>query len=161
MTESITEDVHRLYANINTMPFNISDISICTFWYPWESWTQLPSVTEGQMHCLNALLLLFIHQIMSNISWLQHARLPCSLPSPRVCPSSCPLNWWCHSTVSFSVVLFLSCLQSFAASGSFPTSQLFISGVQSIGASASASLLPKSIQRWFPLRLTGLISLLF
>ena len=160
MTESIREDVHRLYANINTMPFNIRDVSIHTFRYPWESWTQLPSVTEGQMHCLNALLLLFSHQIMSNISRLQHARLPCSSPSPRVCPSSCPLNWWCHSTVSFSVVLFLSCLQSFPASGSFP-SQLFISGVQSIGASASASILPKSIQSWFPLRLTGLISLLF
>ena len=106
------------------------------------------------------LLLSFSHQIMSSISWLQHARLPCSSSSPRVCPSSCPLNWWCHSTIASSVDPFFSCLQFFPASGSFPTSQLFLSGVQSIGASASASILPKSIQGWFPLRLTGLISLL-
>ena len=76
---------------------------------------------------------------------------------PRVCPSSCPLHWWCHPTISCSVALF-SCLQSFPASGSFPMSQLFASGSQRIGASASH--LPMSIQGWFPLRLAGLISLL-
>jgi len=91
---------------------------------------------------------------------VQHAKLPCPSPSPVVCPSSCPMNQWCHPTISSSVVPFSSCHRSFPASGSFPVSWLFVSGGQSIEASASASVLPKSIQGWFPLRLTGLISLL-
>ena len=93
-------------------------------------------------------------------SELQHALLPCSSLSPRICSSSCPLSWWCHSTISFSVIPFYTCLQSFPSSGSFPMSQFFVSGDQSIGASASASVLPMNIQDWFPLELTGLISLL-
>ena len=91
---------------------------------------------------------------------LQHAGLPCPSPSPGVCPSSGPLNRWCHPTISFFVALFSFWLQSFPAWGSFPVSQLFESGGQSIGASASASFLPKNIQGWFPLGLTDLISLL-
>ena len=87
---------------------------------------------------------------------LQHARLPCPSPSPGVCSNSCPLNWWCHPSISSSVGPFSSCLQSFPASGSFPVSQLFIPGGQSIGSSASASVLPMNIQGWFPLGLTGL-----
>ena len=84
-------------------------------------------------------------------------RLP-SLPlSPKVFPSSCLLPRWCHPTISSSVELFSFCLQSFPASGSFPMSQLFISDSQSIGVSASASVLPMSIQGWFPLGVTGLI----
>ena len=82
------------------------------------------------------------------------------LHSPKVCSNSCPLSRWCHPTISSSVIPFPSCLQSFPASGSFPVSQLFTSGVQSIGASASASVLPMNIQGWFPLGWTGLISLL-
>ena len=76
--------------------------------------------------------------------------------------NSCPFSLWCHPTISSSVVPFSSCLQSFPASGSFPMSCLFASGSQSIGASASASawVLPMNIQDWFPLKLTGLISLL-
>ena len=100
---------------------------------------------------------------MSSSLWphgLQHARLPCSSPSPGVCPSSCRLNWWCHPTISSPVAPFSFCLQSFPASGSFPMNQLFTSGGQSIGASASASVLLNSIQSLFHLRLTGLISLL-
>ena len=85
---------------------------------------------------------------------------PVSSPSPRVYPSSCPLNQLCHPTISSSVTLYSICLQSFPGSGSFPINQLFVSGDQSNGASASASLLLKSIQGWFPLRSTGLISLL-
>ena len=99
-------------------------------------------------------------------SWLtlqthewQHARLPCSSLSPRVCSNSCPLSWWCYLTFSSSVIPFSFCLQHFLASGSFPVSWLFASGGQSIGASASASVLPVYIQGWFPLGLTGLISL--
>ena len=91
---------------------------------------------------------------------LSHARLPCPSPSPRVCSNSCPLSWWCHPTISSSVVPFSSFLQSCSASESFPTSQPFTSGGQSSGASASASVLPMNIQDWFLLRLTGLISLL-
>ena len=99
----------------------------------------------------------FSHQIMSNSLWphgLQHARLPCPSPTSRVCSNSCPLSQWYNPTISSSVVPF-SCLQSFPASGSFQMSQLFISGRQSIGASASASVLPMNIQDWFPLGLTG------
>ena len=70
--------------------------------------------------------------------------------------NSCPLNWWCQPTISSSVTPFSSCLQSFPASGSFPVSQLFTSGGQNIGASASASVLPMNIWWWFPLGLTGL-----
>ena len=88
----------------------------------------------------------------------QHARPRCPSLSPAVCPDSCPLSRWCHPTVSSSVIPF-SCLQSFPASGSFSMNQLFTSGGQSIGASASASVLPMNIQYWFPLGLTDLISL--
>ena len=90
---------------------------------------------------------------------LQHARLPCPSPTPRDCSNSCPLSQWWHPTISSSVVLFSSFLQSFPASGSFPMSQFFASGGQSIGVSASASVLPMNIQDWFPLGLSGLISL--
>ena len=90
---------------------------------------------------------------------LQHSRLACPSPSSRACSNSCPLNQWCHRTISSSVFPFSSCLQSFPESGSFPVSWLFKSGGQSIWASASAPVLPMNIQGWFPLGLTGLISL--
>ena len=82
---------------------------------------------------------------------LQHARLPCPSSTPRAYSKSCPLSRWCHPTISSSVVPFSSCLQSFPASGSFQMSHLFTSGGQSIGDSASASVLPMNIQDWFPL----------
>ena len=85
---------------------------------------------------------------------LQHARPPCPSPTPGVCSNSCPLSRWCHPTISSSVLPFSSCLQSFPASGSFLMSQFFASGGQSIGFSASASVLPMNIQYWFPLGLT-------
>ena len=91
---------------------------------------------------------------------LQHTRLPCPSPTPGACSNSCQLSQWCHPIISSSVIPFSSCSQSFPASGSFPMSRLFTSGGQSIGASASASVLPVNIQGWFPLGLTGLISLL-
>ena len=89
---------------------------------------------------------------------LQHARLPCPSPTPRICSNSYPLSWWCHSIISSSVVPFSSCPQSFPASGSFPVSQFFVSGGQSTGPSASASVLPMNIQDWFLLGMTGWIS---
>ena len=88
----------------------------------------------------------------------QHARPPCSSPTPRVHPNPCPLSWWCHSTISSSVIPFSSCPQSFPASGSFQMSQLFASGGQSIGVSASTSVLPMNTQDW-SLGWTGWISL--
>ena len=86
----------------------------------------------------------------------QHARPPCPSPVPRVYPNSCPSSRWYHPAISSSVVPFSSCPQSLPASGSFPMSQLFTSGGQSIEVSASASVLPMYIQDWFPLELTGL-----
>ena len=105
--------------------------------------------------------LLFSQSVMSNSLrpyGLQHARFPCPSPAPGACSNSCPLNQWCHPTFLSSVVPFSSCPQSFLASGSFQMSQFFASGGQSIGASASVSVLPMNIQDWFPLGLTGLIS---
>ena len=89
---------------------------------------------------------------------LTYTRLPCPSPPPRAYSNSCPLSWWCHPTISsFS---FSSCLQSFPASGSFPMSKFFALCGQSVGPPASAPVLPMNIQGWFPLGLTGLISLL-
>ena len=90
---------------------------------------------------------------------LQHARLLCPSPTPRAYSNSCPSSRWCHPTISSSVNPFSSCLKSFPAAGSFQMSRLFASGGQSIGVSASASILPMNIQDWFPLGFTGLISL--
>ena len=99
---------------------------------------------------------------MSNSLWphgLQHTRLPCLSPTPRAYYNSCPSSQWCHPSISSSVIPFSSCLQSFPASWSFPMSQPFTSGDQSIGVSASASVLPVNIQDWFPLGLICWISL--
>ena len=90
---------------------------------------------------------------------LQHARPPCPSPTPGVHPNSCPLSWWCHPTISSSVVPFSSCLQSLPASESFPMSQLFAWGGQNIGVSALSSFLLKNTQDWSPLEWTGWISL--
>ena len=87
----------------------------------------------------------FSRSVTSDSLWphgLQHTRLPCPSPTPRIYPNSCPLSRWCHPTISSSIIPFSSCSQSFPASGSFPMSQFFTSGGQSIGASASASVLP-------------------
>ena len=134
------------------------------------------------VHCLNWwegmrifwLMLRFIHlfnisfvvvQSLSHVQLfaphgLQHTRLPCPSPTPGVCFNSCPSSQWCHPPISSSVIPFSSLPQSFPASGSFPVSQFFASGGKSIGASASASVLPMCIQSWFAFGLTGLICLL-
>ena len=96
----------------------------------------------------------FSCSVMSDSLWLhepQHTRPPCPSPTPGVYPNSCPSSRWCHPTISSSVVPFSSCPQSFPASGSFQMSQLFASGGQSIGVSASPSVLPMNIQDWSPL----------
>ena len=105
----------------------------------------------------------FSHSVMSDSlqpHGLQHTRFPCPSPTPRAYSNSCPSSWWCHPTISSSVIPFSSHLQSFPASGAFQMSQLFASDGQSIGVSASASVLPMNIQNWFPLGWTGWISLL-
>ena len=94
------------------------------------------------------------------IPWGAKHQLPCPSPTPGACSNSCPLSQWCYLAISSSVIPFSSCSQSFPASGSFPMSQLFASGAQSIGVSASASLFSMNIQDRFPLGWTGLISLL-
>ena len=104
----------------------------------------------------------FSHSVTSDSLWphgLQHTRPPCPSPTPGVYPNSCLLSSWCHPTISSSVVPFFSCLQSFPASESFTMSWLFASDGQSIGASASISVLPMNTQDWSPLGWTGWISL--
>ena len=104
----------------------------------------------------------FSHSVVSNslrTHELQHTRPPCPSPTPVVYPNSCPSSRWCHPAISSSVIPFSSCPLSLPASGSFPMSQLFAWDGQSIGVSASASVLPMNIQGWFPLGWTGWISL--
>ena len=104
----------------------------------------------------------FSHSVVSNSLWphgRQHTRPPCPSPIPRAYSNSRPSSQWCHPTISSSVGPFSSCLQFFPASGSFPMSQFFASGGQSIGAIASASVFPMNNQNWFPSGLTGLMSL--
>ena len=106
----------------------------------------------------------FSCSVMSDSLWsheLQHARPPCPSPTPGVHSDSCPLSQWCHPAISSSVISFSSCPQAPQASEIFPMSQLFAWGGQSIGVSASASVLPMNIQDCFPLGLTGWISLQF
>ena len=104
----------------------------------------------------------FSHSVMTNSlqpHGLQQCKLPCPSPTPRAYSNSCPLSLWCYPTISFSVIHFSSCLQSFPTSGSFQMSPFFASGGQSIGVSASTSVLPMNTQDWSPLGRTGLISL--
>ena len=130
----------------------LSNIPLCictTLLYPFICrWTSIDMLPCSQ----------FSHSVMSDSFWphgLQHARPLCPSPTPRVYSNSCPLRQWCHPTISSCVIPFSSCPQSFPASGSFQMSQLFISGGQSIGVSASTSVLPKNTQDWSPLRWTG------
>ena len=104
----------------------------------------------------------FNHSVRCDSLWpheSRHARPPCPSPTPGVHLDSCPSSWWCHSAISSSIFPFSSCPQSLPASESFPMSQLFARGGQSIGVSASASVLPVNTQDWSPLRWTGWLSL--
>ena len=125
---------------------------------PAYDWKIQPSI----LHYVLCISVQFSRSVVSD-SWRphgpQHARLPCPSPTPGVYPNSCPLTQWCHPTISSSVVPFTSCHQSFAAWGSFQMSQFFTWGGQSIGVSASTSVLPVNTQDWSPLGWTGFISL--
>ena len=132
-------------------------VTIVYFKKIWEMPTFLINIVKP---CISSVQ--FSHSFMSDSLWPhepEHARPPCPSPIPRVYPNSCPLSPWCHLTISSSVIPFSSCPQSFPASGSFPMSQLFAWGGQSIGVSASASVLPMNTQDWPPLGWTGWISL--
>ena len=121
-------------------------------WLTHNTHTYIVQFSSVQFNC----------SVVSYYLWphgLQHARPPCPSPTARVYSNSSLLSRWCHPTISSSVVPFFSCLQSFPASGSVQMSQLFASGGQSIGVSASTSVLPVNIQDWFPLGWTGWISL--
>ena len=143
----------------------------CLFLLQWIFLTQ--GSNPGLLYCRQILYHLshqgsylssvqFSRPVMSNSLLpheLQRARPPCSSATPGVHPNSCPLSRWCHLTISSSVIPFSSCLQSFPTSGSFQMSQLFPSDGQSVGVSASTSVLPMDIQDWSPLGWTGWISL--
>ena len=141
----------------------------CQNFLPFRGWIIFSCVCIPHLACpfiwpwtfRLLLLLLFSRSVMSNSlqpGGLQHTRIPCPSPSPGVYSDSCPLSQWCYLTISSSATPFSFC-QSFPASRSFPMSPLFASGGQSVGASASAPILPMNIQGWFPLGLTGFISL--
>ena len=144
--------------------------------WPWASATHLHLLCFHSVWCTHEPAILPLqmyfqtnsvqvsHSVVSNSLWphgLQHSRPPCPSPTPAACSNSCPSSWWCHPTISSSVILFFSCLQSFPASGSFPRSQFFALDGQSIGVSSLASVLPMNIQDWFSLGWTGLSSLQF
>ena len=127
--------------------------------------TQLQTPTASPGWCLGFWpkgSVQFSHSVVSNSlrpPGVQHDRFPCPSPTPRACSNSSLLSRWCYLTISSSVILFSSCLQSFLASGYFPVSHFFTSGSQSIGVSDSASVLQRNIQDWFLLGLTSWISL--
>ena len=132
----------------------------------WCFWTEvLEKTLESPLDCKEIKplsLVQFSRSVMFDSlrpHGLQHTRPPCPSPTPGVYSNSCPSSRWCHPTISSSVILFSSCLQSFPTSRSFQMSQFFTSGGQSIGVSASASVLPMNIQDWFPLGWTSWISL--
>ena len=129
---------------------------------PWTSWSPPQGRISAQLLRGTFQLVQFSQSVMSDSLQLhepQHARLPCPSPTPRAYSNSCPSSWWCHPTILSSVVPFSSHLQSFPASGSFPMNRFFTSDGQSIRVSASAWVLPVNIQDWYPLGLTGWISL--
>ena len=132
-------------------------LAICSYFWKYIrplKWEQKSTLLHSSVQ--------FSRSVVSDSLWphrLQHTRPPHPSPTSRVYSNSCPLSRWCHPTILSSVVPSSPCLQSFPASGSFPMSQIFASGGQSIGVSASASVLPMNIQDWSPLGWTGWISL--
>ena len=127
------------------------------FWVPYRTLNSPRTFPKSMLISVQ-----FSHSVMADSlrpHEPQHARPPCPSSTPGVHPNLCPSSWWCHPTISSSVVPFSSCPQSFPASGSFQMTQLFASGGQSIGVSASTTVLPMNTQAWSPLGWTGWISL--
>ena len=157
---------HKLYSPWNSLAQNIGigSLSLLQQSSQTKDWTQVSHISSGaftswatrEAHAKRV----FYNQFSSvahlcptlcEPHGLQHDRLSCPLPNPRVCSNSCPSSQWCHPTISSSVIPFVSCLQSFPALGSFQMSQCFASSGQSIGVSALSSVRPLNIQDWFPL----------
>ena len=139
------------------MPWKIYSSGSIVFYYSWVLWCTSCTVNVSKFQSAQ-----FSCSVVSNslrLHGLQHTKPLCPSPVPGVYSDSCPLSQWCHPTISSSVVPFSSCLQSCPASGSFQMSQLFASGGQSIGVSASTSVLPVNTQDWSPLGWTGWIPL--
>ena len=124
-------------------------VFVCVYLYLWIGFSvsQLKLNYCSSVQSLSRVWLFVTHE-------LQHTRLPCPSPSPGACSNTRPLSRWCHPTILSSVIPFFSHLQPFPASGSFPVSHFCASGGQSVGASASASVLPMNIQDWFPVGLS-------
>ena len=141
-------------------PWPEREVEVAWVLLPLQNMSAVPKMLNEVETTTRSLKIAVLVQLLSlKPHGLQHTRLCCPSPSTRACSNSCALSQWCHPTISSSVVPFSSCLLSFPASGSFPMSRLFASGASSIGV--SATVLPMNIQSWFPLRLTGLISLQF
>ena len=168
LTQNISIEAHSVFTkptfeiDVWIIPFLLKCLTL-VFLLWVQSNSMIPkSIKISKIWWLSFWYLLLSRSVMSNSlrpHGLQHVRLPCPSSTPGACSNSCPLIRWCHPTISSSVVPFCSCPQSFPASRSFPISQLFASGGQSIGVSASASALPMIIQDWFPLGWTSWISL--
>ena len=130
--------------------------------FPGNNFCRSMNIYYNMIRKQNDISVQFSHSVVSDclqLHGLQHARLPCPLPTARACSNSCPLSQWCLPTIASFIIHFSSCLQSFPISGYFPVRQFFASGGQSIGVSASTSVLPMNIQDLFPLVWTGWISL--
>ena len=129
-------------------------------WLVFSGKTSKEKIMRQTCHCARFVIVRSLKSCLTLWPrWLQLTRLPCPSLFPGVCSYSCPLSWWCHPTLSSSIIPFSSYLKSFPASESFPVSQFFSSGGQSIEASASASVLQMNVQDWLPLGLTDLLSL--
>ena len=149
------------------MTSSISVLYECVFLQYQVLETHLYTLVIGELFFLTLVLSISSVSSVTQSCWTLYdpmdcstPRLPCPSPTPGAYSNSCPSSWWCHPTILSSVIPFSSHLHSFPASGSFPISHLFTSGGQNIGASPSASLIPMNTHSWFPLGLTGLISLL-
>ena len=152
--------LYHLTCNIQVLWYILLFHPIWPWYYGSQSFAYVINDTPHYYFCFSSVQ--FSCSVVSNSlrpHEPQHARPPCPSPTPRVHPNPCLSSRRCHPTISCSVVPFSSCLQSFPASGSFSVSQLFASGCQRIGVSASASVLPMNTQDWFPLGWTGWISL--
>ena len=136
-----------------------SQILKLKLWLKNSQQAKVQDQVASQMNSFNIYRISLVQSLRCVQVFATPCRRPCPSPTLRACSNSCPSCWWCHPACSSSVIPLSSCLQSFPASGSFQISQLFASGGQSTGVSASGSVLPMNMQDWCPLQLTGLISL--
>ena len=168
MHSSLQYHIEQIHHHKNLLCSTYSFLYPLNYWHHWLSLLyhiECFYYPKDLLHAIYSYLptsVQFNHPVVSDSfppHGLQHVRPPCPSPTPKVYSNSCPLSWWCHPAISSSVIPFSSCPQSLPASGFFPMSQLFAWGGQSIGVSASASVLPMNTQDWSSLGWTGWISL--